>query len=59
MKDKDNETNNLKHIYLICCIKNCVVLICFSILAIVFKNIWIVLFTALFWGSLNNEEDDE
>ena len=30
-------------------IKNCIVLICFTILAVVFKEWWIVLISLLFW----------
>ena len=33
------------------CIKNCVVMICFTILAIVFDDFWIILLSGLFMSS--------
>lgn len=50
-----------KKINILAAIKNCVTLICFTILAIVFKKWWIVLFSALFIVSVGkqNGSDDK
>jgi hypothetical protein len=39
-------------------IKNCITLICFTILAIIFKHWWIVLFSALFTVSIKKDKED-
>lgn len=39
-------------------IRNCVTLICFTILAIIFKHWWIVLFSALFTTSVETSKED-
>ena len=38
-------------------IKNCVVPICFTILAIVFEKWWIAMISILFWISYNNKAE--
>lgn len=40
-------------------LKNIIVIICFTILAIVFDKWWIVLFSALFYTSITSKEDDD
>lgn len=40
---------------LICAIKNAVVIICFTVLAIVFDKWWIVFFSALFLNSVEHK----
>lgn len=46
-------------LYLILTLKNISILICFTILAIVFKKWWVVLFSALFYSSIKLKEDDD
>ena len=46
-------------LYLICYARNVISLICFTILAIVFNKWWIVLFTILFWISVEEKEKKE
>ena len=46
-------------LYLILTLKNIAMITCFTILAIVFKKWWIVLFSALFYSSINSKEDDD
>ncbi len=51
-----------KKINILSTIKNCITLICFTILAIVFNKWWIVLFSALFVvsvGKKNRSDDNE
>lgn len=38
---------------IICSIRNAVVIICFTVLAIVFDKWWIVFFSALFWSNVD------
>lgn len=62
--NKINEKDILeynKKINILATIKNCITLICFTILAIVFNKWWIVLFSALFVVSVekkNGSDDD-
>lgn len=51
-------SENLK-LYLICYARNVISLICFTILAIVFNKWWIVLFTIIFWCSVEKKEKEE
>ena len=46
-------------LYLICFVRNIICLICFTVLAIVFNKWWIVLFTILFWISVERKEKKE
>lgn len=62
--NKINEKDVLeynKKINILVTIKNCITLICFTILAIVFNKWWIVLFSALFVVSVEkkNRSDEE
>lgn len=62
--NKINEKDVLeynKKINILATIKNCITLICFTILAIVFNKWWIVLFSALFVVSVGkkNGSDEE
>ncbi len=63
--NKINEKDVLeynKKINILATIKNCITLICFTILAIVFNKWWIVLFSALFVvsvGKKNRSDDNE
>lgn len=61
--NKINENDVLeynKKINILATIKNCITLICFTILSIVFNKWWIVLFSALFVVSVGkkNRSDD-
>lgn len=40
-------------------IKNCITLICFSVIAIIFNKWWIVLFTAIFLTSVTEKNKKE
>ena len=56
--NKINEKDVLeynKKINILATIKNCITLICFTILAIVFNKWWIVLFSALFVVSVGEK----
>lgn len=46
-------------IYLLVILKNIISLICFTILAIVFKKWWIVLFSLLFFSFITIKGDDK
>jgi hypothetical protein len=46
-------------LYLICFVRNIICLICFTVLAIIFNKWWIVLFTILFWISVERKEKKE
>ncbi|MBQ1551400.1 MAG: hypothetical protein IIZ67_04780 [Bacilli bacterium] len=46
-------------LYLICFVRNIICLICFTVLAIIFNKWWIVLFTILFWISVERKENKE
>lgn len=47
----------MKHkIYLYVCLKNAVVMICWTVLAIIFGRWWIALFAALFMVSIKNQQ---
>lgn len=48
-----------KKLNMFCIIGNSISLICFTILAIVFKIWWIVLFAILFITTINKEKDRE
>lgn len=43
-------------IVLYCMLKNCVVIICFTILAIIFNKWWIIFFAILFMTSYEHKE---
>lgn len=43
--------------FIIVCIKNIIVLICFTVLAIVFKKWWIVLFSILLYTTVSIGDD--
>lgn len=45
--------------YVICYIRNIIVLICFTILAIFFNKWWIVLFSMLFWVSVAKDKEEK
>ena len=47
-----------KKINILAVIKNCITLICFTILAIVFKKWWIVLFSILFYVSVGKGDKE-
>lgn len=47
-----------KYLYKLVVIRNSISLICFTILAIVFKHWWIVLFAALFTSNVENREEE-
>lgn len=51
----DNNNYNFK-INLLCWLKNVISLICFTILAIVFKHWWIVFFSILFYSYTEKEK---
>ena len=55
MKDKDL----IKKLAWIAFLRNCISLICFTILAIVFEKWWIVFFALLFCVSFEVNDDDE
>lgn len=46
-------------IVIACMIKNCVAIICFTILAIVFNKWWIIFFAYLFLTSYTRTETEE
>lgn len=61
MKKEKEEMTELEyhyHLNLMCVIRNCVSLICFTILAIIFKHWWIVLFSVLFLVSIGKDDSD-
>ena len=45
-------------LYLILTLKNIAITTCFTILAIIFKKWWIILFSALFYSSITTKRDD-
>ena len=51
--------NDKIKLYLIWALKNITTLICFTILAIVFNKWWIVLFSALFYSSIESKGDSD
>ena len=53
MKDKEYSFK----MNLICIIKNIVTIICFTILAIIFKHWWIIFFSLLFMAEVKTKED--
>lgn len=60
--NKINEKDVLeynKKINILATIKNCITLICFTILAIVFNKWWIVLFSALFVVSVEKKSGSD
>ena len=44
-------------ITLMCFIRNSIALICFTILAIIFRKWWIIFFALIFWCYVEKEED--
>lgn len=42
-----------------CVIANCIKIICFTILAIIFKKWWVILFSCLFTTSIERKKEDE
>lgn len=50
-----NNDYNLR-VILLCCLKNIINLICFTILAVVFKHWWIVFFSLLFYSYTEKEK---
>lgn len=56
MKD---EVELNKQLNLIVAIRNSITLICFTLLAIIFKTWWIVFFALLFWVSVTKDEKKE
>ena len=55
MNELEKEVIDYKlKLYLIVAIKNAVIVVCFTILAIVFDKWWIVFFSALFLNSVTN-----
>ena len=40
----------------LCVIRNSIDLICFTILAIIFKHWWIIFFSCLFWCSVERDK---
>jgi hypothetical protein len=57
MKELEEILKNNKVLHILAAIRNSITLICFTILAIVFNNFWIVFGSILFWGFVGKEED--
>ena len=55
----EEENKYKKHLNRMVVIDNSIVLICFTILAIIFNKWWIVIFSALFMSSIKKEEKKE
>ena len=53
---KNNDYNF--RVILLCCLKNIISLICFTILAVVFKHWWIVFFSLLFYSYTEKENQE-
>lgn len=54
--EEDIKYEHLQKISRLVVIRNCVSLICFTILAIVFKNFWIVFGTIIFSSYVSKED---
>lgn len=55
---KDKELEYRKHLIRMVAIRNSISLICFTILAIVFKNFWIVFVSVLFTSYIEDEKEE-
>ena len=62
MKEKTDSMTTIEYYHKLsrfCMIENCINLICFTTLAIIFKTWWIVFFALLFTTSIEKEKKDE
>lgn len=59
IKGSKEHIEYLKYLTKMCVLRNCISLICFTILAIFFNNFWIVLLTFLFLSEIGKESEDK
>ena len=58
MDDKEKDmVKYIKSLWILITIRNCVTLICFTTLAVVFRHWWIALFSILFYGTVGKSKD--